>query len=78
MTTTPYKFEKDTINPDVLDQVTHWYDSKGNLYKITDMSKYHARGAMNKLFRTFGAQVIGTPVYSALQKRWNKASGYLQ
>lgn len=66
---TPYNFTKGTINSDVLDQDKYWYDRKGNLYEINFMNKFHAIGAMRKLFEAFGAPVLHSRCYIALMKQ---------
>lgn len=66
---TPYEFQKDKINPDVLNQSKHWRDRSGKLYNVEDMSKWHAAGACRKLFQAFGASVMKYPIYKALQKQ---------
>lgn len=64
-----YEFTKDFINPEALRQSTHWFDRQGNEYLITEMSPYHARGALNKLWGAFGEKAVYTALYRALQRQ---------
>lgn len=64
-----YGFQTTGINPAALQQSEHWYDAKGNLHRIENMSKFHAQRVLPKLFGAFGGRVMTTPLYQALQRR---------
>lgn len=66
---TPYKFNSKGIPAEALDQFTFWYDKKGTQYKITDMSKFHARNALAKLVVAHGSKAINSQLGKSLLKQ---------
>lgn len=64
-----YTFEKKRINDEALKQNTTWFDRRGREYKITEMSPFHAKGALTKLFEVFGVGAVTSPLWHALVKQ---------
>lgn len=67
-TSQPYTFSNE-LPLEALQQDTHWYDRKGQLYEIASMNGYHARQAAKKLGRIYGLRGRISPLYRALLKR---------
>lgn len=66
MNGTPYTFDKKKIPANALDQGEFWYDRKGQLHIITNMSKHHALNAMGKLLDAHGAKAVASDLFAAL------------
>lgn len=65
----PYTFNEKNIPVEALKQGKFWYNKYGRLHEIEKMNKNHARNALTKLFIQYGAKVMLTPLYRALQKQ---------